>query len=288
MANLALLLMPIIWAVNFPIAKVAIGRVSPLAFNALRFPLASLALLLVLRARHTALLPRREDWLRIILLGLGGNALYQQFFIFGLVYSKAGIASLLLAGTPLLTAILSASLGHERVRPRVWAGAFCTLTGIALVVAFSEQQTTGRENTPVGAALLFSASLAWAVYTVGSRSLIKRYGALPVTAWTIWSGTIAIALIGAPSVAATDLEALTLSTWLAIVYAGVASLGIAYVIWYHGVEVLGNTRTSVYSNLVPALTLAVAWLWLREVPSPGQLAGAAIIIGGVTLAQAGR
>jgi drug/metabolite transporter (DMT)-like permease len=123
------------------------------------------------------------------------------------------------------------------------------------------------------------------IYTVGSRGLVQHYGALPVTTWTLWVGAVLIPLVGAPAVARTDFGALSFLMWASIVYAGVLSIAAAYLIWYTGVAVLGNTRTSAYSNLVPVLTLIVAWVWLGEVPHPGQLAGAAVIIGGVTLAQ---
>ncbi|MGH7444818.1 MAG: EamA family transporter, partial [Longimicrobiales bacterium] len=62
----------------------------------------------------------------------------------------------------------------------------------------------------------------------------------------------------------------------------------AYMIWYNGVRVIGNTRTAAYSNVVPVVALAIAWVWLGEVPGTGELLGSGIIIGGVTLAQSGR
>lgn len=284
LANLALLVMTIIWAVNFSVAKVALRNLSPLAFNALRFPLAALALLIVLRMRGGVLLPERRDLGRIAVLGVTGNLVYQQFFIFGLDHSRAGTASLLLAGTPLLTALLSAAVGHERVRPQVWVGVSCTTVGIALVVLFGPTPV-GVEASLWGPLLLLGASILWAFYTVGSKGLVARYGPLPVTAWTLWVGSTLIVLIGLPDTLRVDFGTVPLGTWLAVIYAGVLSIGVAYLIWYYGVQELGNTRTSTYSNLVPAISLLVAWLWLSEIPSLGQVVGAAIIIGGVTLAQ---
>jgi drug/metabolite transporter (DMT)-like permease len=98
-------------------------------------------------------------------------------------------------------------------------------------------------------------------------------------------GATLIFLVGLPAVLHSNLRALPAGMWAAILYAGVLSIAIAYLIWYIGVGILGNTRTSTYSNLVPVLTLVVAWIWLHEVPRIGQLAGAAVIIGGVSLAQ---
>ncbi|MEX2283350.1 MAG: DMT family transporter [Gemmatimonadota bacterium] len=286
-ANIALLVMTIIWAVNFSVAKIALQKVTPLAFNALRFPLAAAALYILLRRKGPIALPPRRDLFRVLMLGLLGNVLYQQFFIFGLNQTRAGTASLLLAGTPLITAVLSATLGHERVPGKVWIGVGCTLLGISFVVLFGSPDPDQTQSTGLGALLLLSASCSWAVYTVGARDLVARHGAIAVTAWTLWIGSVGVFLVGLPAVVQTDLRAISPGIWAAVFYAGVLSVGVAYLFWYNGVRELGNTRTSTYSNLVPVITLLVAWLWLGENPSIGQLAGAATIIGGVTLAQSG-
>ena len=284
-AHFALLFMVVIWAVNFSVAKVALEALSPLAFNALRFPMAAALLYLVLRMRGGIPLPTRAELPRVLALGLLGNLMYQMFFIFGLDRTRAGNASLLLASTPIITALLSASLGHERVRPRVWLGVLATFGGILLVVLGGRGQVEAGRDTLAGDLLMFGASITWAFYTVGSRPLLKRYGALPVTAWTLWIGTAGIVSAGLIDTLRTNWENVPSSTWLAVVYAGVLSIGVAYIIWYYAVGVLGNTRTSTYSNIVPVVALAVAWLWLGEVPTAAQLMGTAVIVTGVTVAQ---
>ncbi len=287
-AYIGLLLMVLIWGANFSVAKVALAAVPPLAFNALRFPFAALAVLIALRLRGTIPRPARQDVSRILVLGLLGNALYQQFFIFGLDNTNAGIASVLLAGTPILTALLSAAFGHERVGPRTWIGVAATFAGILLVVQQSGAMQDEGNTTVIGGLLMVGASVAWAAYTVGARPLLARYGATAVTAWTLWSGTVLLVLIGLPQLLALPAGTLTLPVWGAVLYAGALSIGIAYMIWYNGVRTIGNTRTAAYSNAVPVVALAIAWAWLGEEPSVGELVGAAIIIGGVTLAQTRR
>jgi drug/metabolite transporter (DMT)-like permease len=286
-AHAALLLMVVIWAVNFSVSKVALQELRPLAFNALRFPLAAALLLLVLRRRGSRLLPARRDLPRLLALGLLGNLLYQMFFIYGLDRTRAGNASLLLAGTPIITALLSSAMGHERVRPRVWLGVIATFGGILLVVLGGREELAAGRDTMTGDLLMFAASIAWAFYTVGSRPLIERYGALPVTAWTLWIGAFGLVVAGLPQTISTDWQSVSALTWVSLVYAGVLSIGVAYIIWYYAVGLLGNTKTSTYSNVVPVIAMAVAWLWLNEVPTAAQLTGTVIILSGVTVAQSG-
>lgn len=284
-AHAALLLMVLIWGINFPIAKAALSELSPLAFNALRFPLAALVVFVALRRRGGGFLwPARGDRIRVFVLGVLGNVFYQQFFIFGLALTRAGTASVLLAATPIITALLSAALGHERVGMRTWLGVIATFVGIAIVVLFGGSLDEGGASL-LGDLLMIGASLSWAVYTVGSRRHIEKYGNVQFTAWTLWIGAIGLCLIGLPAVIRTDLGAVSGGAWLGVVYAGALSIGVAYLIWYYGVRVIGNTRTAAYSNLVPVVALLAAWLQLGEVPNPGQVVGAGVILAGITLAQ---
>jgi drug/metabolite transporter (DMT)-like permease len=284
-AYAALGLMIVIWAVNFSVAKLALDVLSPPALNALRFPFAAVVVWLALRVRGPIPLPRRGDVPRLLLLAVLGNLIYQQFFIFGLANTRAGTAAVLLAGTPILTAALSHLAGHEHVGARLWLGVIATFAGIVLVVHYGADAAQTAPGAALGELLMIGASLSWAVYTVGSRPLIARYGSVAVTAWTLWAGTVGLVLIGLPDVFRTDFTRVTGGVWLAIIYAGALSVGVAYLIWYGGVRRIGNTRTGVFSNLTPAVALLVAWLWLGEVPTAGQLGGMAIIIAGVTLTQ---
>jgi drug/metabolite transporter (DMT)-like permease len=283
-ARVALLLMVVLWGINFPVAKAALSELTPLAFNALRFPLAAATLWIALRIRGGSRWPDPADRLRVIALAIMGNVFYQQFFIFGLNNTRAGTASVLLAATPILTALLSAAAGHERVRRRTWAGVIATFAGIILVVLAGGDHS-GGESRLLGNLMMVAASCSWALYTVGSRDMVGKYGAVQFTAWTLWIGALLLFLAGVPDIVRTDLAAVSRGAWIGVVYAGALSIGVAYLIWYYGVSVIGNTRTAAYSNLVPVVAVSAAWLQLGEVPRAGQIIGAAVIIGGITLAQ---
>lgn len=283
--NIGLLTMVLVWGLNFSVVKAALAHLPPLGFNALRFPLASLTVWLVLRRRGPIPLPAREDLRRVIVLGLVGNVVYQVAFIVGLDRTRAGNASLLLAASPILTALLSAALGHERVRPRVWGGVLSTLAGMALVVLGGHEGVSIGLDTLAGDLILVGAALAWSIYTVGSQPLIQRYGPVAVTAWTLWIGSAGVVLLGIPDLVGLDWGGVPRASWAAVAFAGIFGIALAYLLWYQGVRYIGNTRTAIYSNLVPVLAILIAWLWLGEVPGVLQMVGAAVIIGGVMAAQ---
>lgn len=284
--DLGLLLMVAIWAVNYSVIKSALAELPPLAFNALRFPLASLFVYIVLRRQGSIPLPERGDRGWIAAIGIIGVLVYQLLFIFGIDRTRAGNAALLLASSPILTALLSAAVGHERLGPRVWAGVAATVVGMTLVVLGGDDGGVGIGlDTLVGDLTIIAAAAVWSVYTVGARRPIERYGSLPVTAWTLWVGTAFLLPFGIRDLAALEWSAISTGAWAAVGFTGMFGIGLAYVLWYRGVERIGNTRTAIYSNLDPVLALLVAWPWLGEVPTPWQIVGAAVIIGGVMMAR---
>ena len=90
--DLGLLLIVLIWGINFSVLKVLLRELDPLALNALRFPMAAVALWILVRRLDGSLKPDPQDLRRIITLGLLGNVAYQLCFIFGLVPRISGCA----------------------------------------------------------------------------------------------------------------------------------------------------------------------------------------------------
>jgi drug/metabolite transporter (DMT)-like permease len=279
----SLALMVLVWAVNFSVVKWALATFDPLGFNALRFVLASVFVYAVLRWQGPLRLPARRDMLRLALLGMVGNVLYQMGFIFGLDLTRAGNASVVMALTPLFIALLSWRVGHEQPGRLTWFGGACSVLGVALV----SRTALALEGSSalLGDLILVGAGITWACYTVGARSLIERYGSVQVTAWTLWAGTLPLVLFGVPSLRAQPWGEVSVAAWGGLLFSAFLSIGLAYLLWYRGVERLGNTRTSIYSNLTPAVALVVAAVWLGEQLTVFSVIGAAMTIGGVMLVR---
>ncbi|MEN8375379.1 MAG: DMT family transporter [Gemmatimonadota bacterium] len=283
-AEAGLVLTAAIWGVNFSVSKAALATVPPLAFNALRYPLAGLAAAVALRLLGTGVRPRRRDLLTILALGALGNVIYQLLFIEGLDRTLAGNSGVLMATSPVWTAALAAPLAGERVAGTAWGGILLTLIGVSLVVLGGAAGGLGGD-TLAGDLLTLGAAFTWALYTVLSIPMVRRYGALPVTVWTMWVGALVLPWFGLGQLREIGLGAIGAAEWAAVAYAGVLSITVAYVFWYHGVRVLGSAKTAAFGNLVPVMAIAVAWLSLGERPAPVQLAGAALTVLGVALAR---
>lgn len=279
----ALALMVFVWGVNFAVVKHALGAFDPLAFNALRFVIASVLVFAVLYQRGQFSIPSREDLPRVVALGLLGNVMYQMCFILGLDRTHAGHASLMLALTPIMTAFLSMLTGHERPGPRTWGGASLSITGVALVSGAS-LRAAGTEAL-VGDAILVTASAAWACYTVGSRPIVRKYGSIRTTAWTLWVGAVGLVVAGIPALSRQDWASVDARAWGGMLFSATFAIGLAYLIWYRGVERIGNTRTAIFSNLTPVVALLAGAVLLNERPSALALVGGVCTLAGVMIVR---
>ena len=280
--DLGLVLTAVIWGLNFPVVKAVLREMEPLAFNALRFPCAAFAVWFLLKVQGRRLMPYRKDWRTVIALGIVGHVIFQLCFIYGLDLTLTGNAAILLSTTPVWVLLISAALGRERFNVSILAGVLGTLAGMVILVTGGGDE---MGSVRMGDLLVLGAAVSWSVYTIFSRRMTKRRGVLELTAWTLWAGLPVIVLLGVPQLVRTDWGAVSAGAWLGIVYAGVFAIAIAYLLWYRGVRVIGQSRTSVYQNLVPVIALIGAWLWLAETPTPQQLIGTGVILAGVVVAR---
>lgn len=278
----SLLGMVCIWGLNFAVAKRALATFDPLAFNALRYLLASGFVFLVLRQQGRLELPARGDLARIAVLGVFGNAIYQLAFIVGLDLTTAGSGSLMLAVMPVFVLALELWSG-VRHSISAWLGAAGSIVGVALV-SRAALRVEGSEAL-LGNLLMICAAAFWALYTQGSKPLIRRYGPVRTTAWTLWSGAVIIFLMGVPSLLRQEWGEVDSLSWGGLLYSAFLSIGLAYLLWYRGVGKLGSSRTAIYSNLTPVVALGAGALLLGEQLTLLSIAGAALVIGGVMMVR---
>jgi drug/metabolite transporter (DMT)-like permease len=283
--DLGMLLVCLIWGFNFSITKSAFDQIPPLPFTAIRFAISSLLLWLVLRVvEGPAKLPPGA-LKQLVLLGLVGNTAYQLAFMLGLAQTTATNSALILSTVPTVVAVFAGVLGLERITPRMrWGIALGTL-GVALVIA--TRGVAFDRGTFIGDLVTVLAVLCWAGYTVGLRRVHQGVSPLRVTTITTIAGTPGLVLVGLPGVLGLDWTAVSPRAWLAVAYASVLSLVVAYLLWNRSVKAIGGTRTAIYMCLTPLVAVFGAWLLLGERPHPLQGIGALFIITGVLLTRTG-
>ena len=294
--DVLLFMMAAIWGINFVVVKYATGIFSPVAFTGLRVTTVAVFLVLVALSRNggdgTTTAPRsvfsrvtRGDAVRLLLLGVLGNGIYQLFFVHGVARTRAGNAALIVGAAPAFIAVAARAKGLEHVRRKTLLGIGLSVIGVGLVIVGSARPI-GGQPTLLGSLLVFFGVLSWSLYTILLQPFTKRVDVITLSAITMVGGAIPLLIASSPAIVATNWGGIGIGGWLALLYSSIVSMGLAYLFWYRGLRVLGPTRTSVYANLQPIIALLVAWAFLGENPTAFQGVGAVTIIAGVFMTRA--
>ena len=288
LTEIAVIGVMVLWAANFIVVKDIIGILPPVGFTFLRYFLASMALLAILRWSEGAIRLPRPGAARILLLGGLGFGIYQMLWTVGLQSIPAGDSALLIAASPVLTAVIAVAIGTDTLNARKAVGVVLSFAGVVLVIAAG----VGIELTgsPIGFALTMAAALCWATYTAFGAKVLRRHSPLVLTTWATIGGTLVLAPVGigqllAPGALGPEQAADLPSIVFAITFSGLLAAALANVVVFQGVGLLGPTRVMTLQSLVPAMAVVLAFLFLQEPIRPVQIVGGAVIILGVALTR---
>jgi drug/metabolite transporter (DMT)-like permease len=285
-AELGLVLVVLLWGANFTFIKLGIAQIPAFTFAGIRFTLAGIVLLSLVRLREGSIAWPRGSLGRVVVLGLLGNTIYQALFMLGLERTSVANASLIVAAAPVIVAVFGTVTGIERLTAPLIGGVVLATLGVTLVVAM-RGPAFGTE-TLVGDLAVLIATFSWAAYTLLLRKYRLGVSDLRLTALTMLTGAPGLALLGLPGFLHTDWRSVRLSAWIGVAGSTFLAIVVAYILWNRAVRQLGSARASIFSSGVPLTAMLVAWPVLGEHPRPLQIAGAVLIVGGVLLSRRKR
>jgi drug/metabolite transporter (DMT)-like permease len=274
-ASLALAATVVLWASAFPAIKVGLDGYGVAGLSVLRLAVASIVLALIaplLGVRR----PRRTDLPLIVVCGLTGMTAYQLLLNFGEVPVPAGTASLLVATTPVFSAILAAAFLGERLTVVRVTGSMVAVAGSAVIALAG-----GHARYTAAAWVVLAAAVVQGMYHCCSKPLLARYTGVEVASYAMWAGTVFVLPL-APSAFRGLLTAPAAAT-AAAVYLGVLPSAADFVVWGCAVARHSVTVATSALYLVPVVAIAVAFVWLGELPSLIELAGGLVSIVGVVM-----
>ena len=224
-----------------------------------------------------------KDELLLVLAGVMGGSLYFWSENTALQYTMASNVSFIVCTTPLVTAILNAAVRRERIGRLTLLGGCLSLVGIAMI-AFSGGE--GFHLSFLGDALAMLASLTWAIYTVVTNGLLKKYPSALISRKVFFYGMLTIVPVllvkGWTFPAGRFLEPKVL---LNALFLGVVASLACYALWNSVIKRLGTVGSSNYIYLNPLFTLIAATLLLGERLTPVAIAGCLITLIGVWTAS---
>ncbi len=270
-AWLGLLILTVVWSLNWTVMKTAMRYSGPFTFSAQRYVIGTAVLFALLAVRRDGLKP--TPWLPTLAIGLTQTAAFQALAQWALVSGGAGKTALLAYTMPFWVVPLAWWWLHEKPGPMRWLCIAIAAAGFVCVV-----EPWHPLGAPHSIALAILAGLAWAVATVLSKRLFQRHPEvtpLRLTAWQMLVGTVALVVL-ACGVHQREV------TWTggyiaALLYNGLLSSGVCWVLWALVVHRLSANVAGLTSLAIPVAGVLFAWGLLGETPSGPETIGIVLI-----------
>ncbi len=263
--------------------RFVVHEIGPASLALLRYAIGVCCLLPpVLAARRWRFATR--DLLPIALLGILQFGVLIALLNYALRFIPAARGALIFATVPLLTMLLAAAMGRERLTPAKAVGVLLTIAGVAATLGEAALQHRPDGNAWLGALAAFGSAACGAIASVLYRPYLQRYPTLPVSALAMLASVGFLALLAAGEGFFVSRLVFSSAGWGAIGFIGLAS-GVGYYLWLWALNNTTPTRVTVFLALSPITAAVLGAVILGEPLSAGAVVGLAGVTLGLLLAH---
>jgi drug/metabolite transporter (DMT)-like permease len=228
----------------------------------------------------------KEDYPRLLLISCVGMFGYFLGSIFGYSFVPAGFGSMIIAVQPLLIALMAATLGTDRLSQFSLIGLMVSFVGTLYLFGGNLGGTMQIGDMLKGGAMLLLCDVAWAIYVIYSKPLVRKYGTFKISAWTL----VLCALPSLPFISASTLPAtlaLTMSDVMSLTFLSVLGTVICMVTWNYATGFLSATTLGASLYSTPVIASLSGWFLLGESITASTIIAGALIMAGVAIAEFG-
>ncbi len=280
-----LVLATLFWAGNFAFGRVLSEALPPFGINLVRWVVACAVLVPLTLGREGRLFrPSPGLWPSLVVMSVAGVVLFQSLVYLSLRSTTSIDAAIIAATTPIMTLLIAAAIGADRMTGRRSLGALLSLLGAAWVVSGGTPAALLSLSVNRGNLTMLLAAFLWATYTVLSQRVLRSLSPLYTTTVTSLMALPLLALLGGYELLIRPVGEITPLVVLGLVYVGVGASVAAFLCWNAGIGRVGAARGANFLNLVPLFTASMAVPLLGERLGAAQLLGGLLIVSGVALA----
>jgi drug/metabolite transporter (DMT)-like permease len=262
----ALVILTLMWGINWPMMKFSLRELSPLYFRALTMSCGAFFLYAWYRARGLRLWPRWSagggEWRAIVVIGAPNILGWHAFSILGVKELASGRAAVLGFTMPIWTVLLGALCFGEKLTARAVLAVLAVAAAVLLLASSEIGTLAGR---PEGIAWMMLAALCWAIGTL----LLRRADlTLPLEALTIWSMILSSLCLWVLACASEPAPVWQFSgaMWLALAYGAFINYGFAQTLWASLARHLPPTTSAMSVMAIPSVGTLSAALLIGEAP----------------------
>jgi len=263
-------------------AKAVVGEVVALTLTLLRNVISSIGFYAVLIVRGLGI--QLEKGQRSYIFLLGFLVVFNQFlYLYGMRYTTAANGALLYAMTPIFVLLLSRFLFKGKISAGKFLGIILAFVGVTIVIF--ERDVSASIDYTFGNVIVLLAVITYALYTILGKPLVLKHGALVTTASANFAGLLWILPFGLYSTVTFPFEGLQTTDWIGIIYLGIGTSIIGYLLWYYALHRIDAVRLAVFANGQPIVTTILSLFLLDYSITTQFVVGGVITIGGVILTQ---
>lgn len=267
--------------------KLMVAELPVFLASALRFVLALLILLPLLKIREGGL-PRisRKSWLMLGGQSLCGSFLFTIFLLYGLHYTGPSSAGIITSTTPACMGIIAWLFLKDRPSRKTTMGIALSVLG---VLAINLVQKTGGltgSHPLLGNLLVLGAVIFESLFLLIRKTVPEPLSPLAVSTIISLFGLAWFLPMGVYEATTTSLYSISPLGWLTVGYYGVFVTVLAYLFWFAGITKVPASTAGIFTAVMPVSALALSVLVLGEPVGWAQLTGCACVLGGIVLISA--
>lgn len=262
--------------------RYAVGESGPATLAMFRYAIGAACLLPVMLHLRMPMRFAARDAVPIAIFGILQFGVLIVLINYGLAHITAARAALLFASFPLITMILAALLGREKLTLLKSAGVLLTILGVGITLGEKLFDGTGTDSL-IGEGAVLLAAFCGALCSVLFKPYLQRYPTLSVGAYSMLASVGFLIFLALYEGAFTTWTGYSVSGWLAVVFIGLSS-GIGYFGWLWALRHAPPTQVTVFLGLSPITAGIVGALLLSEPLTAPLLAGMAVVLAGLWLA----
>ena len=277
-------LLSVLWGGSFCFNGVVLKELPPLTVVFVRVVLASLMLLPLLRYKGLSFPSDLSGWTPFVAMALFNNVLPFGLILTAQTQITGGLASILIATTPLFTVLIMAAAGEESLSARRIAGVSLGLIGVMIL----RGSDFGLHDAhAVGILLCLAAAFSYGISALLGRRMLTTSPPLATATFQMLASSVLLAILSLSIEQPWRLPMPSATTVLAIVGLAALSTALAYLVFFMVLQRAGATNVVLVTLMVPITAMLLGYWILGERITRQEIFGA-LVIGSALVVMDGR
>lgn len=275
----SLLITVILFSTYEAVSKTLVDKINPFQINFIRFFVGGVLLLVFLCIKKDLYISKKEIF-PVVLLGIINVVISMNLLQMSLYMkdARASVVAVIFSSNPIFVTFFAAFMEKEKITLSKILGLSIGVTG--LITIFIEKLGSGISDYKSPLYALLSAAF-YGIYTVLGKKVSLRIGSMKMNSYSFIAGSLV--LLPVLMVMKVPVFSFDYSGICQVAYLSFFVTGLAYLLYFKGLSIVGSSKGSLVFFIKPALASFIAILFLKEAASFNLFLGTLMIIAGIVV-----